>query len=61
MIFPENFESQLLKQLLQKINLEKINEIKNMKFSAKRSSNNEMMMKLNRNVCDVMSSYFNNK
>ena len=60
-IIKENFRSKLLNKILNKINLKFHKEIKNLIFTAKRSSSNELCIEFERSGCDVMSSYFNNK
>lgn len=60
-IIKENFRSKLLNKILNKINLKFHKEIKNLIFTAKRSSSNELCIEFERSGCDVMSSYFNKK
>ena len=56
----KNFRSSLLELLLKNIDFNKIDDINDIKFYAKRSDN-DMTMEIERNVCDVMPAGIRNK
>ena len=60
-LIKDNFQSDLLKSLLNDINLSKINEIKNLTFVSKRSLDDEISAERERDVSDVMPHYIRKK
>ena len=61
-IIKENFTSNLLSKILNKINLIYDKETKNIIFKVKRpTSDDGLYIEFERSGCDVMSAYFNKK
>jgi len=59
-IYKKNFNSKLLKALLENINAKQKNEIKNLSLNSKRGFKYNEFIELERTANDVMSSYFSN-
>ena len=59
-IYKKNFNSKLLKALLENINAKQKNGIKNLSLNSKRGFKYNEFIELERTANDVMSSYFSN-
>ena len=59
-LIKENFQSPLLKLLLEKVDFSKSDEIKKLTFISKRSSTGGLLFEFNRDACDVMPPYIRN-
>ena len=59
-LIKENFQSPLLKLLLEKVDFSKSDEIKKLTFISKRSSTGGLLFEFNREACDVMPPYIRN-
>ena len=59
-LIKENFQSPLLKLLLEKVDFSKSDEIKKLTFISKRSGLGGLLFEFNRDVCDVMPPYIRN-